>query len=47
MQGKVSTLKDFNYEGEQAPAAPASARSTLHALHKELMQLLERCLIGR
>lgn len=47
MQGRVSTLKDFNYEEGQAPATPASARSTLHALHKELMQLLERCLIGR
>ncbi len=47
MQGRTSNLKDFSYEEGQAPAVPVSARSTLQALHKELMQLLERCLIGR
>jgi hypothetical protein len=47
MQGEDPQLRDFNYEGEQQPAPPASARPSVQALHKELMQLLERCLIGR
>jgi len=47
MQGRDSQLRDFNYEGGQQPALPPSARTSVQALHKELMQLLERCLIGR
>ncbi len=47
MQGEDPQLRDFNYEGERQPAPAASARPSVQALHKELMQLLERCLIGR
>lgn len=37
--------RDFNYDG--TPAAPRHGQQSLQALHKELMLLLERCLVGR
>ncbi len=47
MQGRDSQLRDFNYEEGQQSVPPSTARTSVQALHKELMQLLERCLIGR
>jgi hypothetical protein len=47
MQGREPQLKEFAYEEGEQPVPTASARTSLHALHKELLQLLERCLVGR
>lgn len=47
MQGREPQMDQFAYtEGEQ-PVPTANARTSLHALHKELLQLLERCLMRR
>lgn len=40
-------LDEFDYENGTDPVSAADARMSVQALHKELMQLLERCLIGR
>ncbi|MDT8324244.1 MAG: hypothetical protein RRA94_09040 [Bacteroidota bacterium] len=47
MQGDDPQLRAFSYEGARRPAPTAEARPSVQALHKELMQLLERCLVGR
>ena len=47
MQGREPQMDEFAYEEGEQPVPTASARTSLHALHKELLQLLERCLIGR
>ncbi len=47
MQGREPQMDEFAYEEGEKPVPTASARTSLHALHKELLQLLERCLIGR
>ncbi len=45
LQGKEPQLRQFDYDGK--PAAASSGQPSLQALHKELLQLLERCLVGR
>jgi len=47
MQGRGTQLRDFNYEGDQPPLPASSDRASMQALYKELIQLLERCLVGR
>jgi hypothetical protein len=38
-------LREFEYQGK--PAASGQGQQSLHALHKELLHLLDRCLVGR
>jgi hypothetical protein len=45
LQSKDPQMRQFAYEGKPAPAS--SGQPSLQALHKELMQLLDRCLVGR
>ncbi|MCB2204416.1 hypothetical protein KQI65_06665 [bacterium] len=47
MQDRDPQLDEFDYEEGQQPVPSADARMSVQALHKELMQLLERCLVGR
>jgi hypothetical protein len=45
LQGKEPQMRQFDYDGK--PAAASSGQPSLQALHKELLQLLDRCLVGR
>lgn len=45
LQGKEPQMRQFDYDGK--PAAGSSGQPSLQALHKELLQLLDRCLVGR
>lgn len=45
LQSKEPQSRDFNYDGK--PAASRHGQQSLQALHKELLLLLERCLVGR
>ncbi|MFA6233693.1 MAG: hypothetical protein WC824_05805 [Bacteroidota bacterium] len=45
MQMKDPQMRQFAYDGK--PVAASSGQPSLQALHKELMQLLDRCLVGR
>lgn len=47
MQGREPQMDEFAYQEGEQPVPTASARTSLHGLHKELLQLLERCLTGR
>lgn len=44
-ESKEPRLRQFDYDGK--PMAASSGQPSLQALHKELMQLLDRCLVGR
>ncbi|MFZ1728914.1 MAG: hypothetical protein WBQ23_01025 [Bacteroidota bacterium] len=45
LQSKEPHMRQFAYEGK--PTAASSGQPSLQALHKELLQLLDRCLVGR
>jgi hypothetical protein len=45
MQSKEPSMRQFDYDGKPVPAS--SGQPSLQALHKELLQLLDRCLVGR
>ncbi len=45
LQSKEPRLRQFDYDGK--PTAASSGQPSLQALHKELLQLLDRCLVGR
>ncbi|MBR9976048.1 MAG: hypothetical protein KFF77_10740 [Bacteroidetes bacterium] len=44
-QGQEPAARQFDYDGK--PAASTQGRQSLQALHKELLSLLDRCLVGR
>ena len=45
LQSHEPGARQFDYDGRPAPSA--QGRQSLQALHKELMLLLDRCLVGR
>lgn len=45
VQGQEPGARQFDYDGK--PAASTQGRQSLQALHKELLLLLDRCLVGR
>lgn len=45
LQSQEPSSRQFDYDGRPAPSG--QARQSLQALHKELMLLLDRCLVGR
>lgn len=47
MQGREPQKDEFAYQEREQPVQTPSGRTSLHALHKELLQLLERCMSGR
>lgn len=45
LQSKEPHAREFDYNG--APVPSGQGRQSLQALHKELLLLLDRCLVGR
>lgn len=45
LQSREPHGRDFDYDGK--PAASKHGQQSLQALHKELLHLLDRCLVGR